>query len=289
MSDKILIEGLTQEAVIGVYDWERKVKQRVIVDIHLDVSIAESARSDKIEDTVDYKSIKKSTLKFIADSEFQLLETLAERLAALILETPGVKAVRLKVSKPGALSGAENVAIAIRRPSKAATFYLGVGSNIEPRENIEKALKLLGSRFEITARSSLYQSPAWGVSDRQNDYLNMALKAKSDKDRFAIIAETRWIETLLGRKRADDKFAARPIDIDLLFHQNPAELTMKISGREEFDPGILENQFIHKPMVEIAPELVLPGMTAPLARIEPKYLDPDLPCSIFTDEFTEPV
>ena len=113
--DTVFIEGLTVETVIGIYDWERRVRQPVTLDIEMAFDNTRPAASERIEDTMDYKRVSKRLIAFIGAAEFQLIETLAERCAAIIREEFGVAWLRLKLSKPGAVRGAKAVGVCIER------------------------------------------------------------------------------------------------------------------------------------------------------------------------------
>jgi 7,8-dihydroneopterin aldolase/epimerase/oxygenase len=113
--DRVFLRGLTAECVIGFIDWERRVKQTVVVDLELPVDCRQAAVSDDVTDTVDYKKVSKRVLAFIEASEFKLVETLAQRLALLILEEFAIEWVRLSINKPGAIRNSRDVGVAIER------------------------------------------------------------------------------------------------------------------------------------------------------------------------------
>jgi dihydroneopterin aldolase len=113
--DRIFLHGLTTECLIGFIDWERRVKQTVVLDIELPVDCRRAALSDQVADTLDYKKVAKRVLAFIAASEFQLVETLAHRVALLILEEFGVAWVRIALNKPGAIRNSRDVGVVIER------------------------------------------------------------------------------------------------------------------------------------------------------------------------------
>jgi dihydroneopterin aldolase len=113
--DTIFIRELAVETVIGIFDWEREIKQRVLLDLEMPCDCARAARSDAVQDTLDYKAVTKRVIAFVEQSEFQLVETLAERVAQLVLEEFGVAWVRLRLNKRGALRGAVDVGVAIER------------------------------------------------------------------------------------------------------------------------------------------------------------------------------
>jgi dihydroneopterin aldolase len=121
--DKVFIEALEIEALIGIYDWERRIRQPLLFDIEMAFDNRIPAASDAIADTLNYKAVSKRVVDYVSQSDFGLVETLAERVAAIILEEFGVRHVKLKLSKPGAVRGARAVGVMIERarlPSAAA-------------------------------------------------------------------------------------------------------------------------------------------------------------------------
>ncbi|MHB1869994.1 MAG: dihydroneopterin aldolase [Steroidobacteraceae bacterium] len=113
--DRIFLRGLTAECIIGFIDWERRVKQTVVVDLELPVDCARAAATDEVTDTVDYKRVAKRVLAYIEASEFKLVETLAQRLAELLLAEFALEWVRLSLSKPGAIRSSRDVGVTIER------------------------------------------------------------------------------------------------------------------------------------------------------------------------------
>jgi dihydroneopterin aldolase len=113
--DHVFIEGLEIETLIGIYDWERRIRQPLVFDLELSFDNRVPAASDAIVDTLDYKAISKRLVQYVSDSSFGLVETLAERCAALVMDEFGVARVRLKLSKPGAVRGARAVGVVIER------------------------------------------------------------------------------------------------------------------------------------------------------------------------------
>jgi 7,8-dihydroneopterin aldolase/epimerase/oxygenase len=113
--DKIFIHALKTETIVGIFDWERQVKQTVVMDIEFSADIAKAALSDSIDDTLNYKRVAKRVLAFVDESSFHLVETLAERIALLILEEFGVGWVSITLSKPGAIRGSRDVGVMLER------------------------------------------------------------------------------------------------------------------------------------------------------------------------------
>lgn len=113
--DKIFIHALKTETIIGIFDWERQVKQTVLIDIELSADIRKAALSDSIADTLNYKRVAKRVLAFVEESQFHLVEALAEHVAMLILEEFGVAWVSIVLSKPGAVRSSRDVGVALER------------------------------------------------------------------------------------------------------------------------------------------------------------------------------
>ena len=113
--DKIFIHALKTEAIVGIFDWERQVKQAVVIDCEFSADIAKAALSDSIDDTLNYKRVAKRVLAFVDESSFHLVETLAEHVAMLVLEEFGVSWVRISLSKPGAIRSSHDVGVMLER------------------------------------------------------------------------------------------------------------------------------------------------------------------------------
>ena len=116
--DIIFLKQLEIETVIGIYDWERKIKQTVVLDIEMATDISKAAESDHIDDTLDYKSVAKRLIQFVGEAKFELVETLTEKVAEIILTEFDVPWVKIILNKRGAIRGAEGVGIIIERGRK---------------------------------------------------------------------------------------------------------------------------------------------------------------------------
>ncbi len=113
--DIIFISELRIQTIIGIFPWERQVKQTLFLDLELGTDIRAAAATDCIDDTLDYKTLTKRLIQFVESSRFALVETLAEKICALILEEFPVPWVRLRLNKRGALRHATHVGILIER------------------------------------------------------------------------------------------------------------------------------------------------------------------------------
>jgi dihydroneopterin aldolase len=118
--DRVFIEDLRIQTVIGVFDWEREITQTISLDLQMAFDISRAAKSDNIADTLDYKSVSKRLIQFVESSEFQLVEALAEHCAQIVLDEFPVNWLRLKLSKPGAVRGSSAVGVIIERGESSA-------------------------------------------------------------------------------------------------------------------------------------------------------------------------
>jgi dihydroneopterin aldolase len=113
--DIVYLRGLRIDTIIGIYDWERRTRQTVILDLEMGTDISRAAATERIEDTLNYKAVAKRLIQFVSGSEFQLVETLAERCAAIVMQEFGVPWLRLSLNKKGAVRGATDVGVIIER------------------------------------------------------------------------------------------------------------------------------------------------------------------------------
>jgi len=118
--DTIFLRDLEIDATIGIFEWEKRIKQKVRIDLEMDANIAKAAASDSIEDTLDYKAISKRIIQFVEDSSYELIETLIEKIAEILLNEFQIPWVRVTLSKPGAVRGSRDVGIVIERGERTA-------------------------------------------------------------------------------------------------------------------------------------------------------------------------
>ena len=113
--DKIFVQGLEVECVIGVWEWERQITQKLIIDLEMGWDIRAAARSDALEDTLSYKDVAKRVNAFVVETQANLVETLAEGIAGLLQEEFGVLWCQVRINKRGAVTGARDVGVDIER------------------------------------------------------------------------------------------------------------------------------------------------------------------------------
>jgi dihydroneopterin aldolase len=117
--DIIYLSDLKIETVVGIYGWERQIKQTVVLDLAMATDIRQAAITDRIEDTLNYKAVAKRLIEFVSHSDFQLIETLAESVAEIVMTEFSVSWIRVKLNKPGAVRGARDVGVIIERGQKS--------------------------------------------------------------------------------------------------------------------------------------------------------------------------
>ena len=118
--DTIFLHDLKIDTVIGIWDWERRIRQTVVIDLDMATDIRKAAESDGVDDTLNYKDVAKRLQEFVGESEFQLVEAMAERIAAVVRDEFNVPWVRVRVAKPGAIRGAGDVGVMIERGERPA-------------------------------------------------------------------------------------------------------------------------------------------------------------------------
>ena len=122
--DRIFLRGLQVECIIGFIEWERRIKQTVVIDVELPVDCARAAETDEVANTVDYKKVAKRIIAFVEASEFKLVESLAHKIAMTVLEEFDLAWVKLSVNKPGAIRGSRDVGVSIQRTRADLPGYL---------------------------------------------------------------------------------------------------------------------------------------------------------------------
>ncbi len=115
MTDIVYIKGLKTETVIGVYDWERDIRQTVVLDLEMASDVERAGATDNVSDALDYAAVSARVLDYVNASEFQLIESLADQVARLVMDEFGVPWLRLRLSKPGAVEAANDVGVVIER------------------------------------------------------------------------------------------------------------------------------------------------------------------------------
>ena len=116
--DIVFIADLRIDTVIGIYDWEREIRQTVAIDLEMGTDISRATETEDIEFALNYKSISDRLIEFVGNSEFLLIETLAEKIAAIVIDEYSVPWVKVTVHKPGAVPAAKDVGVVIERGAR---------------------------------------------------------------------------------------------------------------------------------------------------------------------------
>ncbi len=252
----------------GVAAAERETGRRYEVDCEIETDITKAARSDHLDDAVNYLSIYKTVEEFLENHRYNLLETLAERLREEITKKTGASRVTLRVRKrippvPGNIDYVEVETSGEKlEVCHVADIFLGLGANEGDREtNIKKAIDLL-SRSEdirIKAVSSLYESKSVGVSN-QPDYLNCVVRIETGLDPHSLLETTKSIETTLGRQPYTHMLP-RPMDIDILIYDD-----IDLDSLDLMIPHsrLKSRRFVLEPLLEIDPDAIDPTTSKPL-------------------------
>ncbi len=271
--DYIILTGLKVRCIIGIFDWERKQKQDVLIDLKFPCDIRKASLRDDIRDTFNYKIIAKTTISFIEKSQYQLIETLAEKLADLLIKRFRLPEIHLSVSKPGAVRGSKNVSIEIHRGfsvvKNSRLVFLSLGSNIQPKKNLHFALGEISKRYSIFGQSHVYETSPVG-DKRQKPFWNLVLAMEVRETPKEVKQWAAVLGKKAGRIPTRRSFGPRPLDIDLILWGN------LVKRSEEFvfpHPDIETKAFVLFPLLEINPNLVHPRLRKPLIELAVKFKD----------------
>jgi 2-amino-4-hydroxy-6-hydroxymethyldihydropteridine diphosphokinase len=272
-TDQIVLTGLKVSCIIGIFDWERKQKQDVVIDMKLPVNIQKAARQDRIEAALDYKRIAKATIAFVEKSRYQLIETLSERLAEYLISQFKLPEISLRISKPGAIRGSQNVGIEITRKgptSPEGLVYFSLGSNIDAELHLKNALKELDAKFGLKIISHIYETSPVGGGKNQPFFWNMVVGVDTDEKPEMIRKWIGRLEKKEGRARTKNRYGSRTLDVDLILWKD-AVLKGKSFSLPHSD--IETKAFVLFPLLEIAPQLALPNSGRSLIELAHSFKD----------------
>ena len=266
MSDKIFLRDLQIQCIIGIYDWEREEKQTISVDLTMPGDIRKAAAADHIDATLNYKKVAKRVISFIEESSFQLVETMAERVAEICTSEFGMAWVEVRINKPGAIRGARDVGVQIRRgvseSAGAQEVFVSLGSNVEPEKNLNLALDALTERFGAICRSAVYRNKAVGFDG--DAFLNLVVGFTTGESVDAVLDALHAVEDQFGRTRGDEKFAPRTLDMDLLLYGDAVINRDKLVVPR---PELSRYAFMLRPLAELAGHRRDPISGVPFAKV----------------------
>ncbi len=297
MSDRIVVTGLAADAVIGVYDWERRVRQRLRLDLELRCDLRSAGATDRLSDTLDYKTLAGRVISRVAASRYQLVESLAADVVETCLEDPRVLAATVTVHKPDALREASDVAVTVERargdPTGRAPHraFVGIGSNVDPVLHVRRALQRLHDRFGAIRVSPAYRTTPIGIEsdvDGDNDgadapvadFLNLAVELRTDLTPADLVTWLRAVEADAGRVRRGPPPGPRTLDLDLLLYDD-----LVAAGPPALPHRLLaEAPFVLVPMADLAPELPHPTAGAALGELRARLPVAVPGVALYTDE-----
>lgn len=209
------VENLRLRAYIGFIDWEKVKLQDVVVSYSFKYDTYASSISDEVSDAVDYKKLTKQIIKMVDNQSFQLIEYLANKVYAKIrLYSSEIQDIEVKIEKPFALRFADNVFVKISSGDRYNSAIIALGSNINAKENFDKALQEIRSLGIIIQRTKFIETPAL-KDENQPNFLNGAVLIQTKKSLSELGLELKQIEAILGRVRTENKNAPREIDLDI--------------------------------------------------------------------------
>ncbi len=249
--DRVVIERLALDAFIGVHAWERRLRQPLWLDIELASDVERAARHDALVDAIDYVAVSRLAETVCAATRFALVETLAEHLASVLLDSTGVDWLRLRVRKSEAVGGATAVGVAIERHRQGPRrrLWLSLGSNIDRETSLRAALDALRERFGELVVSPIYESEAVGFDGEP--FHNLVVGIDSEEPLGVLNEWMHALEAANGRVRGENRFAARTLDVDILtWGHAVGEFDGVRVPRDE----ILEYAFVLGPLSDVAPD-----------------------------------
>ena len=271
MTDEIHIEDLLLRTFIGINPEEREKRQDVLINLTLFGDLSPAGASDHIEDAINYRSVTKRIIRMVEASRFYLVERLATEISTLCFIEPGVERVTVRVEKPGALRFARSVGVTLHRTRQDLCrqphrVFISLGSNIEPEANLPRAVSMLHAHpaARVMRTSSVYRTTPVGRRD-QPAFLNAAVEIRTVLAPAALkTVVLDEIERALARKRTEDRYGPRTIDLDISLYDYGI---LEYAGRHIPDPDVALQPHVAIPLAEIAPYYVHPETEESLAEV----------------------
>jgi len=252
--DIVYIRDLRIDAVIGIYEWEKRIKQQININLEMGWDNSVPAASDDIKHTLNYKACANLVKDLVNRTEYELVETLADKIAELLLKEMKIPWIKVAVGKPMAVTDSKEVGVIIERFQTVSEteVYLDIGSNIDREKNIQSCVDELQTVFPDIVFSKAYESDAVGFNGDAFINLSARLHTKLSFDELNIYLKT--LENKHARKRDNEKFISRTLDVDILLFGDQVLQPNIDLPREE----ILKFSFVLFPLSEIAGNFVHP-------------------------------
>ncbi|SMX77180.1 2-amino-4-hydroxy-6-hydroxymethyldihydropteridine diphosphokinase [Brevibacterium antiquum] len=274
--DRIELRGLRVRGNHGVFDFEKREGQDFVIDVTLHTSVSRAAATDDIADTVHYGELAEDVAHIVEDNTFDLIETLASRIAEHCLDL--AEHVEVVVHKPGAPIQRffNDVSVTVVRSRDSTVIaeteaYLNLGANLgDAADTLDQAVAALGRHPRITVlrRSSLYRTAPWGGVE-QGDFLNLGLIVSTSLPAPELLSVAQGIEVACGRTR-ELRWGPRTLDIDLIrLGTNHAELVFDTEALTLPHPRAHERAFVLAPWVELdgGAEILTPTGPRPITAV----------------------
>lgn len=284
MSDQICLTGLQFYGYHGVLPGEREVGQRFLVDVTLDCDISVAARTDNLENTINYAQVADMVAAVVTGPPRQLIETVVGQIADELVLLPGVQAAEVTIHKPSApiTHTFDDVAITTRRQqSECYQAVLSIGANLgDAREMVSETIDSYAQdpAYELVAASPIYRTPAWGGVE-QDDFANATIMVRTARSAMHILRDGQAREQAAGRRRKI-KWGPRTLDVDIIACQQGSgddaqEVTSDTDVLRLPHPWASQRAFVLLPWLDIAPEATLQGTPVAdlLARCDPTDRD----------------
>ena len=262
MTDQIVLKGVSARGHHGVLDFEKADGQEFVVDVTLEVDLRRAGRSDLLAHTVSYAEVAADVVSLITGPSLDLIEALADQIAAAVLRRPLVQAVEVTVHKPHAPVGVPfaDVRVCVER-HRDVPVVIALGANLGGvRSTLEAAVRALAdvNGLRISAVSDLFETDPVGGPD-QPVYLNAVVLARTRLAAFALLTELHAIEADRGRVR-ETRWGARTLDLDLIQYGDPESGSEVISEDPELwlpHPRAHERAFVLAPWLALDAEAQL--------------------------------
>lgn len=267
MSDRIVLSGVRGRGFHGVFEHERREGQDFVIDVELTVDLAAAGASDELVDTVNYGEIGAAVLARIEGEPHDLIERLAELIAADVLSHSAVDEVTVTVHKPQAPVGVPfgDVTVAVTRRRSPVPVVIALGANLprgtaQPQDTVGHAIEALGRHpgVTVTTASGLHHTEPVGGPD-QPGYVNAVVTARTRLSPASLLRELHAVEADFDRTR-EVRWGARTLDLDLVQYGDPASDTDVTSDRPHLTlphPRAHERAFVLVPWLEADPSATL--------------------------------
>lgn len=274
MTDRIVLQGVSARGNHGVLDFEKTDGQLFAVDIALDVDLHPAGASDDLADTVNYAEVAADAVAVITGEPLDLIEAVAERIAAASLRHPAVEAVEVTVHKPEAPVGVPftDVLVMVRR-ERDVPVVIAMGANLgDVTSTLEAAVRELRrvGGIELTRVSSLFETDPVGGPD-QPAYLNAVLLARTRLAPGTLLSRLHEVEARHGRRR-EVRWGARTLDLDLIQYGDPLDGSHVVQDTPSLvlpHPRAHERAFVLRPWLSVDPaaQLQVEGRVQAVAEL----------------------